>query len=172
MVHTFQLWVNMPAAAKFAEPRYQDLRHDEMPAVHLDGVDITVYSGSSHGSRANTRNHTPFTYVEIDLSAGASVTERLPDSYNGFVHVVRGKGRIGADETLAKEAQTLWLERSEAATDTTITITAETAMRVLVVAGKPLGEPVVTGGPFVMNTAEQITEAYADYRAGRFGPAL
>jgi quercetin 2,3-dioxygenase len=169
-VHSLQLWLNMPAAVKLSEPRYQDLHHAEMPQVHTTGATVTVYSGSSHGVRVDTLNHVPFTLVEIDLEAGASAVQDLPGSYNGFVHIIHGQGQVGADRTSASEGQTLWLDRTDTAGDTTITITADTSMRVLVAAGEPLHEPVVAAGPFVMNTDQQIADAYADYKAGRFNP--
>lgn len=169
-VHLLQLWLNMPASAKLSEPRYQDLHHGEMPQVDLDGAEITVYSGTSNGVSADTLNHVPLTLVEVDLEPGATVVQDLPGSYNGFVHVIGGQGDVGADRTTGAEGQTLWLDRTDTTRVTTITITAETAMRVLIAAGEPLHEPVVAAGPFVMNTEQQIAEAYADFRAGRFNP--
>lgn len=169
-VHLLQLWLNMPASAKLSEPRYQDLHHGEMPQVHLAGAEITVYSGTSQGVSSDTLNHVPFTLVEVDLEPGATVVQDLPRSYNGFAHVIVGQGRIGADRTSGSEGQTLWLDRTDTTGLATITITAETAMRVLIAAGEPLHEPVVAAGPFVMNTEAQIAEAYADFRAGRFNP--
>lgn len=169
-VHLLQLWLNMPAATKLSEPRYQDLHYADMPRVRLDGTEITVYSGSSHGLAAPTLNHVPFTLVEVELEPGATVAQDLPGSYNGFVHVIAGRGSIGVDLVSGSAGQTLWLDRPDTAEATTVTITAQTAMRVLVGAGEPLGEPVVAAGPFVMNTEEQIAEAYADFKAGRFNP--
>lgn len=84
--------------------------------------------------------------------------------------MIAGNGTVGADRTEAAAGQTMWLDRTESEQATTVTIAAETAMRVLVAAGEPLREPVVAAGPFVMNTKEQIAEAYADFKAGRFNP--
>lgn len=169
-VYLLQLWLNMPAAEKMSEPRYQDLRAVEMPRRVEPGVEVTIYSGSSNGLRADTVNHVPLTLVEVDLAPGVSVVQDLPGSYNGFVHVIHGEGRFGADATAGSAGQTLWLERVTSAEDSTVAVTAETPLRVLIAAGLPLNEPVVARGPFVMNTTEQIDQAYADYQAGYFNP--
>jgi redox-sensitive bicupin YhaK (pirin superfamily) len=169
-VHLLQLWLNMPAAEKMSEPRYQDLRAVEMPRRVEPGAQITVYSGVSGSQSAHTLNHVPFTLVEVDLTAGSSVVQSLPGSYNGFVHVIHGEGHFGADATAGTTGQTLWLDRPEGASDTTVTISAVSDLRVLIAAGEPLGEPVAAAGPFVMNTQEQLRQAFADYQAGRFDP--
>ncbi|RDD70858.1 pirin family protein [Paracoccus versutus] len=168
MVHTLQLWLNLPATQKLTEPRYQDLLHAAMPRISRNGAVVTVYSGSFDGTMANTLNHTPFTLLEMDAPAESHIDVPLPGSYNGFVHVIDGEGEVGVDGTSAKPGQTLWLERTEAGIDTSVRISTQTHLRVLVAAGEPLRETVVARGPFVMNTAEQIKEAYADLRAGCF----
>lgn len=168
MVHSLQLWLNLPAADKLTQPRYQDLRHDQMPTIVADGVTITVYAGRFGDVSAPTMQHTPFQLAEVDLVAGAAVDVELVPSYNGFVHVVAGGGWVGPDRIPAVEGQTLWLERTDAAN--VARVGADSAMRVIVAAGRPLAEPVVSYGPFVMNTQEQILEAFEDYRAGRFEP--
>ncbi|HBO1345079.1 pirin family protein [Pseudomonas aeruginosa] len=168
MVHTLQLWLNLPAARKFTEPRYQDLLYREMPRISRDGAVVTVYSGAFGEVVADTLNHTPFVLFEIDAASAAQIDVPLPGGYNGFVHVVHGAGHVGPDATPASTGQTLWLERTAADAATTVRVATQTGIRVLVVAGEPLNEPVVARGPFVMNTAEQIEEAYKDLRAGRF----
>lgn len=168
VVHTLQLWLNLPAARKFTEPRYQDLLHGDMPRTTRDGAVVTVYSGAFGEVAAGTLNHTPFTLLEIDAVAQADIDVPLPGAYNGFVHVIAGAGHVGADATPAGPGQTLWLDRPAVDARSTVRIATKTGIRALVAAGQPLREPVVARGPFVMNTAEQIAEAYADLRGGRF----
>ena len=88
-VHTLQLWVNLPRKDKMAEPRYQNMRAKDMPVRQEDGAIIRVYSGSSGDIVSNTLNYVPVTFVEMVLESGASVSQDLPGSYNGFVLYIR-----------------------------------------------------------------------------------
>lgn len=169
-VHALQLWLNLPAARKFTEPRYQDLLHAAMPRLTAGGAEITVYSGAFGEVAADTLNHVPFTLLEIDAAAEAEIDVPLPGAYNGFVHVISGIGHVGSDATSAEPGQTLWLGRNQANTNSSVRITTQTGIRALIAAGEPLHEPVVARGPFVMNTDEQIVQAYEDLRDGRFDP--
>lgn len=170
-VHSLQLWVNLPSARKMTEPRYQDLRSVNAPVRREDGAVIRVFSGSSSDVTADTLNNVPVTYVELELEAGSSVSQDLPGNYNGFLYILEGSGRFGKDETYGERNQVLWLGASngEEELESEIRICAEAPLRAILVAGEPIGEPVVAGGPFVMNTEEEIRQAYADYRAGKFG---
>lgn len=140
-----------------------------MPVRQEPGADVRVFSGASGDVRGPALNHVPVTMVELRLSAGATIIQELPGSYNGFVYVIEGEGRFGRDGIAAGRHQTLWLERTPTDIPTTVSVTATTPLRALLFAGEPLHEPVVARGPFVMNTEQQIEEAYADYQAGHFG---
>jgi len=169
-VHLLQLWLNLPAAQKMTTPRYQDLHATAMPRYTVPGAEITVYSGISNRVTAPTLNHVPVTIIEAQVGAGATVTQNVPSSYNGFVHIIKGEGEFGATHARGRTGQTLWLDRPTSTEDSELLVVAVTNLRILFVAGEPLNEPVVAGGPFVMNTAAQIDQAYLDYRAGRFDP--
>jgi redox-sensitive bicupin YhaK (pirin superfamily) len=152
-------------------PRYQDLLGKNVPARREPGAEIRVFSGSSGGIVAPTKNHVPVTLVEIRLQPGALVHQDLPADYNGFVVILEGAGAIGEERVKVVDGDVAWLTRIEEAAPSDTQITAgEKGMRALLYAGRPLREPVVARGPFVMNTEAQIEQAYADYRAGRFGP--
>ncbi|MGG0670053.1 pirin family protein [Sporosarcina koreensis] len=167
-VHSLQLWVNLPSDKKMTEPRYQNMRAQDMPVRLEEGAAIRVFSGSSMGVSANTKNHVPVTMVECNVDAGASVTQDLPGSYNGFLYIVDGKGTFGKDSTEGKQGQVLWLERTGDEQQTEVAIHATEKLRVLLYAGQPIGEKVVARGPFVMNSEEEIIQAYKDYREGKF----
>jgi redox-sensitive bicupin YhaK (pirin superfamily) len=169
-VHSLQLWLNLPRANKMTEPRYQDLKAAEVPVREENGARVRVFSGASADVRANTLNYVPVTYVELLLDAGASITQTLPGSYNGFIYVLEGNGFFGKDETRGEQKQVLWLDTVNGAADSEITIRADQPLRALVVAGEPIGEPVVAHGPFVMNSEEEIRQAFQDYHAGKFDP--
>jgi len=171
-VHSLQLWVNLPAADKMTAPRYQDLVAKNLPARREPGAEIRVFSGASGGVKAPTANHVPVTMVEIRLVAGASVRQDLPGDYNAFVVVLEGEGAIGVPERSVTAGDVAFLTRDDAAALSEVALKAGTKpLRALLIAGRPLHEPVVARGPFVMNTEAQIEEAYRDYRSGRFGPA-
>jgi hypothetical protein len=171
-VHSLQLWVNLPAAQKMVAPRYQDLVARDMPARREPGAEIRVFSGSSGGVSAPTRNIVPVTMVELRLDAGAEVRQDLPADYNAVIVVLEGAGLVGAKRTEVRAGDVVWLTRGEDAAPSEVEVAAgDRPLRALLYAGRPLREPVVSGGPFVMNTEAEIEQAYADYRAGRFGPA-
>jgi redox-sensitive bicupin YhaK (pirin superfamily) len=167
-VHSLQLWVNLPSTEKMTEPRYQNLRSGNMSIRTEDGVRAVIFSGSSGGVRAATQNIVPITMVEFQLEPGATVKQELPGSYNGFFYVLEGEGAFGRDGTHGVERQALWLGTGDKEQLSEVSITAVTRLRVLIYAGEPIREPVVAYGPFVMNTEEQIRQAFQDYRDGKF----
>jgi redox-sensitive bicupin YhaK (pirin superfamily) len=156
--HSLQLWLNLPRALKMTEPRYQDLRGSDMPFVHDDGAELRVFSGTTRGVTGPALNHVPVTMVEIHLAVGASARIDLPPTYNAFAYVISGS------TDLASETQVIWFEREE----DDVVIHARTPTHAILFGGEPIGEPVVSRGPFVMNTMNEIVQAYADYQAGRF----
>lgn len=167
-VHSLQLWVNLPSSEKMTEPRYQNLQSRDMPVRQEEKATVRVFSGSSKGVRAETLNHVPVTMVEILLGPGATVTQDLPGSYNGFLYILEGSGTFGSNEAEGRAGQVLFLSSAEKNTDSEITLTAKEGLRVLLYAGEPVNEPVVAYGPFVMNTREQIQQAIVDYQSGKF----
>ncbi|MEO2073933.1 MAG: pirin family protein [Bacillus sp. (in: firmicutes)] len=167
-VHSLQLWVNLPREHKMAEPRYQNLLAQDMPVRQEDGASIRIFSGSSGGIQSATKNYVPVTMVEINVEPGASVTQDLPGDYNGFMYILEGKGFFGKNQTEAGKGHVLLLEKASPEDESEITIEAVENLRVLLYAGRPLNEPIVARGPFVMNTEEEIREAYRDYMAGKF----
>ncbi|WAH39341.1 pirin family protein [Alicyclobacillus dauci] len=168
-VHSLQLWVNLPRDDKMTEPRYQNMRGQDMPLRQEEGVAIRVFSGSSAGVAAPTQNYVPVTMVEINVEPGYSVSQDLPGDYNGFLYVLDGSGTFGSNHVEGTKGTGLWLGSAEEDKPSAITIRAKERLRVLLYAGRPLHQPVVAYGPFVMNTKEQIREAFEDYQAGRFG---
>jgi redox-sensitive bicupin YhaK (pirin superfamily) len=167
-VDLLQLWINLPSTSKMTAPRYQDLRKNDMPVVNEEGAQVRIFSGSYGGTAANTINVTPVTMLEIRLEAGATVSPQFPGSYNGFLYILEGQGTFGADGAPGKKGQVLWMGSAENSEQSQLKIQAESPMRVMLYAGEPVREPVVARGPFVMNTEEEIVQAYSDYRNGLF----
>jgi quercetin 2,3-dioxygenase len=159
----FQLWLNLPARDKMGAPWYRDIQNAEVPEWSGSGVTARVIAGSSHGVQgAVQRDGTEPLYLDLHLEAGASFEQPLPESHNAFVYVYRGAITIGEQ---AVPVQRMAILRN-AGDGVRITAGSESA-RAILIAGKPLKEPIVQYGPFVMNTQQEIFAAVEDFRAGR-----
>ena len=167
--HTLQLWVNLPKANKMAPPRYQDILSSNVPVRKEEGVNYRVFSGNSGDVVSTTKNYAKVTYVEIIIDSEHTAKQDLPSGYNGFIYILEGSGIFGANEVKGEKGEVLLLDNVKEEVETSeIIIKANEKLRVIFIAGKPLNEPVVARGPFVMNTEEEITQAYADFRSGKF----
>ena len=169
VAHTLQLWVNLSARDKMTAPRYQELRGKSLPVRREVGVKIRVLSGQSGDVAAPTLNHVPVTALDVRIDPGASFHQTLDPDSNAFVLVLDGDARIGTHRTPVRTGEIAWLTRADGDESSEVTVTAEArSTRVLLFAARPLREPVVFGGPFVMNTPAEIQQAFADYQEGRF----
>ena len=162
----FQLWLNLPAKDKMRAPWYRDIGSDEIPEFTApEGATVRVIAGASHGvAGAMQREATEPLYLDIQLPAGASFEQSLPADHNAFVYVYRGGVEIGGTNV---PVQRMAILRNGKDADG-VRISAPAASRVLLIAGKPLGEPIAQYGPFVMNSNEEIFQAVQDYQAGKF----
>ncbi|AJG18406.1 pirin family protein [Cupriavidus basilensis] len=166
----FQLWLNLPAADKMTAPWYRDLPAAAVPTVALPGgATVRVLAGASHGvAGAVTRPVTEPLYLDVSLPAGQTFSQALPQGHNAFLYTYRGEIAVGAGSNAAVlEAQRMGVLDNAAGADG-VNVTATADARFLLIAGKPLGEPIVQYGPFVMNTQEEIYQTLADFREGRF----
>ncbi len=165
LMRGFQLWVNLPAADKMTAPRYQDIPPEQIPEVQPDtGVNVRVIAGEFGGATGPVSGVTTEpVYLDIALDADATVTVPLPAGHHAFAYVFDGEGVSVGDDTLGHR------ELAVLSDGDSVTLQAgAAAARLLLVAGRPLHEPVARYGPFVMNTKQQIHEAIADLQAGRF----
>ncbi|GII23043.1 hypothetical protein Pme01_26400 [Planosporangium mesophilum] len=169
--HTLQLWLNLPARSKLADTRYQDVLAVNRPRLTLPGVVIDVVSGTIAGVTGPALNHWPVQGAIVTLDPGASTGYPLPANHRAFVYVVSGE--VGIAGRTVRAGQTAWSDPSGvAATDSLLQLAAadrDGQSRVMVYSGQPIGEPVAMGGPFVMNKRTEITQAFADFHAGKFG---
>ena len=164
LMEGFQLWLNLPARDKLCAPWYRDFTADELPRfVTEEGVEVTVIAGESHGvTGAVTRESTAPLYLDLQLPAGASFTQALPAGHNALVYVYRGELTLGDTPVPPKRMAILV---NDADSDG-VRMVAGADTRALLIAGRPLNEPIAQYGPFVMNTEQEIYQAVADYRAG------
>ena len=167
LMEGFQLWLNLPARDKMSAPWYRDIPNHEIPRFTTDaGATVLVIAGRSHGvegavQRAVTE---PF-YLDIELSAGASFEQHLPPGHNAFLYVFRGE--VTVEGRAVPGARMAILGNAPDADG--VRIQAAVTSRVLLIAGRPLNEPIAQYGPFVMNTQQELQQAVEDFRAGRFG---
>lgn len=162
-----QLWVNLPAKHKMAAPAYQDIRSAQIPVVDVGtGSSVRVIAGEFRGTKGPARTFTPINVWDARLKAGGRVELDLPDGHTALLAVLRGKVSINGDES-AGPAELAILERA----GTRVVLEAGEDATVLVLSGEPIDEPVVGHGPFVMNTPDEIRQAFSDFHSGRLGQA-
>ncbi|HMQ72173.1 MAG TPA: pirin family protein [Rubrivivax sp.] len=159
-----QLWLNLPAADKMREPWYRDFRADEIPAATADGVRVRVIAGRALDTDgAVLRAATEALLVDLQLEPGARFAHALPASHNAFVQVVAGTVVIDV-ASVAAGRMVILANPPEA--DGVVLAAGAGVSRVLLAAGRPLNEPIVQYGPFVMNSQQQIAQALHDFRRG------
>lgn len=162
----FQLWLNLPAQKKMAEPWYRDFSSEQIPEyVTQDKTTVRVISGSSNGvTGAVTREITEPLYLDVHMPAGATFETAFPDTHNAFIYVYRGVVKV---DDVQVESRRMGILSNTAGADG-LRVTATVGAKFILVAGKPLNEPIVQYGPFVMNTQEEIHQTLDDFRSGRF----
>lgn len=162
LMRGFQLWINLPAAEKMSDPAYQEIEAASIPESRVDGASVRVLAGTCHGLRGPIEDHaTAVTFLDVKLEAKADFHVPLPPGHAAFVYLYEGSGQVAGEA----------LNRHELAVledgDGVAVRAAERGARFIVVAGQPIGEPIVQYGPFVMNRPEEIEQAMRDYRDDR-----
>jgi redox-sensitive bicupin YhaK (pirin superfamily) len=185
--HTLQLWVNLPRSQKMAQTRYQDLRADTQGVLATPGAQVSVISGTGGAGPGGAgtvtgpaRNHWPITGLRIAIEPGAAFTQRLPAHDRAFLYVLSGRVRVAGRTLVAgdvawsdpvRTAQSS-TQRSSTQQLSTLELRAPAGDEVatlILFAGQPIGDPVSVGGPFVMNTRAEISQAFNDFHSGKFG---
>jgi redox-sensitive bicupin YhaK (pirin superfamily) len=173
LFHGFQLWVNLPRTLKFAPPRYQSIggRDAALLASADGGALLRVIAGDVAGHAGPGSTHTPISLVHATLSPGASLTLPWRADFNALVYVLGGDGTVGDKARPIRDGQLAVFGQGD-----TLTVAAgarqdsrHPTMEVLLLGGRPIREPVVAYGPFVMNTKAELVQAFQDYQAGRLG---
>lgn len=162
-LHGVQLWLNLPRARKMAPPGYQDLPAGRIPVVASAGARVRVIAGEHAGVSGPARSFTPVTLLHVILEAGGGVALRLVHGHNALAYVVEGEAGV-QDQRVPARAMALLEPHGEG-----VALRAAQPAQLLVLAGAPIAEPVVSWGPFVMTTREEIEQARDDYLAGRMG---
>ena len=173
LFHGVQLWVNLPRASKFTPPRYQDIRATQAKLLSSadGGVLLRVIAGSLDGYEGPGATYTPITMIHATLSPGARLRVPWREDFNALGYVLAGNGTVGADARPIHKGQLAVFGEGGALTfaaDTGQPV-AEPNLDVLLLGGLPIREPVFQYGPFVMNTREEVAQAFEDYQAGKLG---
>ncbi|MEY2803077.1 MAG: hypothetical protein RL657_413 [Pseudomonadota bacterium] len=165
----FQLWLNLPSSLKMCEPKYLDIPHAQLPQVDAaPGVRVTVIGGAVNGTAGPIQSeHTQPQFWDLHFNAGRALFEHsLPQGHHALIYVYRGSvevlGATGAQAVPAERMAILGAGEG-------VRLQASSGAKAILLAGKPLREPIAQYGPFVMNTRQQLMEAVDDFRAGRMG---
>lgn len=166
----FQIWVNLPAVDKMMTPRYQTLRATDIPHVTADDgrVHVRVVAGESLGQSARIETRVPIQMLHFTIQPGGSLEQAVPAEHSSLLYVFKGTATIGGERRSVTEGQAALLG-SGGSVNIGVAADQQGPAEILLLSGKPLHEPVARYGPFVMNTREEIEQAFRDYQSGRFG---
>lgn len=169
LMEGFQLWLNLPAKDKMRKPWYRDIQSDEIPEFRTPaGVHVRVIAGESHGIQgAVQREHTEPLYLDLTLPPGAEFAQPLAPDRNALLYVFRESLFIGSSEIPTKRMAILANDSESDGVLLHAPASNHSPARALLIAGKPLHEPIAQYGPFVMNTREQLTQAVHDFQRGK-----
>ncbi|MGM7318795.1 pirin family protein [Idiomarina sp. ST10R2A5] len=160
-----QLWVNLPRQHKMMQPRYQAIEKADIPVVLLpdDVGTLRVIAGNYEGTAGSAETVSPLNVFDVQLKPGGQMRLDIPEGWNNAVIVLDGSVRVNGSASLKPSTMAL-LEREGGE----VVLHAEHQSQILILSGEPIDEPVVGHGPFVMNSAQEISQAFADYSQGRF----
>lgn len=160
MLWGYQLWVNLPAHLKMSEPRYQDIPPEKIPEVETDDFRVRLLAGDYAGRAGAAQTHIPVIYFDVIFKHEGSFRHEFKSSFNSLLIGVTGDAAVA--ETKIHAGDIAILGGGDA-----VEIAGAAGTRVLLIAAEPIGEPVARYGPFVMNTKEEIYQAFADFEAGK-----
>jgi len=161
-----QLWVNLPAADKMNPPRYQNLTNASIPRIDLPASagSVRVVAGTFGGITGPAKTHTRINVLDVRLATGSSVTFNTDEGDTALVYLLAGRLQLGPEEILEDQAMAVMSSHGDA-----FSVTALEGSRFLVLSGEPINEPINGHGPFVMNSYDEILQAYDDIKTGKFG---
>ncbi|KAJ3111136.1 hypothetical protein HDU96_005943 [Phlyctochytrium bullatum] len=163
-----QLWINLPGKHKLVDPRYQELKDADVPrAVSPDGkTKVKVIAGESFGVKAAVMTYTPIYYLDFKMEAGAKAVQPIPEGYTTFIYTLTGHPKFGSTAQPVEPHTTIVFSKDGEAVPIE---SGDQPSHFVLIAGEPIGEPIVQYGPFVMNKQQQIYQAFEDYQGGKNG---
>ncbi len=164
----YQLWLNLPAQFKMTDPKYQDLPSEKLPVVEEKGIRVKILAGEYKGAQSPGKSFIPFTYLDVSLAPGAVFERTAPPDQSTFIYVIEGKAKTGP-ETEPSYVKAGFLGVFGEGDLVRLEAGDEKPVRLLFASAQRLNEPVVRGGPFVMNTMGELKQAFVDYQTGKLG---
>ena len=163
-----QLWLALPKKDRWATPRVQDLPLEHVPTLNENGVVVKLYSGSLAGITSPIQNYSPMIVADITIEAGVSTVQQIPANYNTFLYVIKGSVKVGESDKLLNQDQVGWLDLQTDTAQSDVELAAgENGVRFVLYAGQPTGDNIVSHGPFIADSLEDIQRLYQEYRRGK-----
>jgi len=164
-----QLWTVLPKKDRWTLPKVQDLPLEKVPKIVDDGVEIRLYSGTLAGVSSPLQNFVPMIIADIHLDAGVTTTQQIPAVYTTFLYVIDGSIQVGGDNNnILKENHVGWLDRFTEDVSSEVKLTAGASRtRVVLYSGQPQGDEIVSHGPFIGDTEDDIRRLYQEFRQGK-----
>jgi quercetin 2,3-dioxygenase len=168
LFHGVQLWVNLPGSDKMVAPRYQNIEGDHVRLLSSadGGALVRLIAGDLGGHHGPGSTHTPITVAHATVAPGARLQVPWPADHNALAYVLDGEGTVGSEQRPVRAGQ---LARFGSGDTLTVSAAPTATLDVLLLGGRPIGEPVAAYGPFVMNTRDELIQAFDDYQSGRLG---
>jgi redox-sensitive bicupin YhaK (pirin superfamily) len=168
LMRGFQLWINLPAAEKMTDPAYQEFSVSQIPVEERDGCRIKIIAGTTSGGVTGPVRapHVDAVYFDIEVAPGGVFVEPLPPGHEAFFALYEGEATVPSQSGAQKLAALSLVALGPG--ETALLTGGATGARALLLAARPLREPIAWSGPFVMNTREELMQAFEDYRGGRF----
>jgi quercetin 2,3-dioxygenase len=163
-----QLWLTLPKNYRWVKPRVQDISLNHVPKISVQGAEIKLYSGSLAGISSPVQNYTPVIIADIKMQPDDSTILNLPSSYTTFLYIIDGSLRVGDEKSLLDYGQVGWLDRSNEEMESELNLIAgKDGARFIIYSGQPQGVKIVSHGPFIGDTQEDIFRLYNEFRAGK-----
>jgi redox-sensitive bicupin YhaK (pirin superfamily) len=163
-----QLWLNLPKKDRQATPRVQDIPAEHVPSVSENGINIKLYSGSLAGLTSPVQNYVPMIVADISIKAGIASVLQIPANFNTFLYVLEGTVQVGEEQKQLGQDQVGWLDIFDKDSLSELHVTGGSKdVRFVLYGGKPIGEPIVSHGPFIADSSEDIVRLYQEYRQGK-----
>jgi quercetin 2,3-dioxygenase len=162
-----QLWLNLPKKDRWALPRIQTLPGEHVPFSKRNGLDLRVYSGSFGGMKSSIENYTPLIVADIKMDASASLHEHIPGGFNTFIYVLDGSVQVGNDTAWVDHDQVGWLGYTNTEASELRLHAGSDGARLILYSAEPQKHAIVSHGPFIADSMDEIKQLYADFRHGK-----